>query len=167
MVNAVARRRSFDDMNCSIARALDVVGEWWTLLVIRECFRGVRRFDGFVERLGIAPNILTARLRRLVEHGVLEERAYQEHPPRVEYRLTAKGRDVYPVIVALLGWGDRWYAQDGPPVVLMHAACEHRADPQLVCGHCGEKLDPRNTRAIPGRGAAERAPSLVSAAHPR
>jgi DNA-binding HxlR family transcriptional regulator len=163
----VARRRSFDDMNCSIARALDVIGEWWTLLVMRECFRGVRRFDGFIERLGIAPNILTARLRRLVEHGVLEERAYQDHPRRVEYRLTAKGRDVYPVIVALLGWGDRWYAQDGPPVVLMHAACEHRADAQLVCGHCGEKLDPRNVRAVPGRGAAEPAPSLVSAAHAR
>jgi DNA-binding HxlR family transcriptional regulator len=157
----MARRRSFDDMNCSIARALDVVGEWWTLLVMREAFRGVRRFDGFVERLGIAPNILSARLRRLVEHGILEERDYQDRPPRVEYRLAAKGRDLYPVIVALLGCGDRWYADDGPPVVLMHAACAHRADPQLVCGHCGEKLDARNTRAVPGRGAAEPEPSLV------
>jgi DNA-binding HxlR family transcriptional regulator len=158
----MAKRRSFDDMNCSIARALDVLGEWWTLLVIREAFRGVRRFDGFVERLGISPNILAVRLRRLVEHGVFEERAYQERPVRVEYRLTPKGRDLYPVIVALLGWGDRWYAEDGPPVVLMHANCEHRADPQLVCGHCGEKLDPRHVRAIPGRGADEAEPSLVA-----
>ncbi len=160
----MARRRSFDEMNCSIARALDVIGEWWTLLVIREAFRGVRRFDGFVERLGIAPNILTARLRRLVEHDVFEERAYQARPVRVDYRLTAKGRDLYPVIVALLGWGDRWYAKDGPPVVLMHAACDRRADPKLVCGHCGERLDPRHVRAVPGRGADEAEPSLVSAA---
>jgi DNA-binding HxlR family transcriptional regulator len=160
----MAKRRSFDEMNCSIARALDVLGEWWTLLVIREAFRGVRRFDGFVERLGISPNILAVRLRRLVEHGVFEERAYQERPVRVEYRLTAKGRDLYPVILALLGWGDRWYAEDGPPVVLMHANCEHRADPQLVCGHCGEKLDPRHVRAIPGRGADEPEPSLVAPA---
>jgi DNA-binding HxlR family transcriptional regulator len=157
----MAKRRNFDQMNCSIARALDVVGEWWTLLVIREAFRGVRRFDGFVERLGIAPNILTVRLRRLVEHGVFEERAYQERPPRVEYRLTAKGRDLYPVIVALLGWGDRWYAEGGPPVVLVHTTCGRRADAQLVCSHCGEKLDTRNTRAIPGRGADEPEPSLV------
>jgi len=162
-VIAVAKRRSFDEMNCSIARALDVLGEWWTLLVIRESFRGVRRFDGFVERLGIAPNILTARLRRLVEHGVFEERAYQDRPVRVEYRLTAKGRDLYPVILALLGWGDRWYAENGPPVVIVHATCEHRADPQFVCSHCGEKLDPRHTRAVPGRGADEPEPSLVSA----
>src|ERR1700682_4443887 len=111
-------------MNCSIARALDVVGEHWTLLLMREAFRGVRRFAGFIERLGIAPNILAVRLRRLVEHGILEERAYQERPPRVEYRLTAKGRDLYPVIVALLGWGDRWYAEDGPPGVLIPAAWE-------------------------------------------
>src|SRR6202165_3150374 len=107
-------------MNCSIARALDVLGEWWTLLVVREAFRGVRRFDGFVERLGIAPDILSSRLGRLVEHGVLEERAYQERPPRVEYRLTSKGRDLFPVLLALMAWGDRWYAEDGPPIDLIH-----------------------------------------------
>ncbi len=140
------------------------LGEWWTLLIVRESFRGVRRFDAFAERLGIAPNILTARLRRLVEHGVLEERAYSERPLRVEYRLTTKGRDLYPVVVALLTWGDRWYAEDGPPVELIHATCEHRADPKLVCGHCGEKLDARTTRAVPSRGAGEPEPSLATAA---
>jgi DNA-binding HxlR family transcriptional regulator len=159
----MAKRRSFEDMNCSIARALDVVGEWWTLLVIREAFRGVRRFDGFAERLGIAPNILSARLRRLVDHGVFEERAYQERPLRVEYRLTAKGRDLYPVIVALLGWGDRWYADDGPPIELVHVPCGHRTVPRLVCGHCGEELAARDMRAVPGRGADEAEPSLVAA----
>jgi DNA-binding HxlR family transcriptional regulator len=160
----MAKRRSFEEMNCSIARALDVIGEWWTLLVLREAFRGVRRFDGFVERLGIAPNILTTRLRRLVEHGIFEERPYQERPRRVEYRLTAKGRDIYPVLIALLSWGDRWYAEDGPPVVLLHATCDHRADARFVCGHCGEKLDARDVRAVPGRGAGEPQPSLAVAA---
>ncbi|BDE06572.1 HxlR family transcriptional regulator [Vulcanimicrobium alpinum] len=157
----MAKRRSFEGMNCSIARALDVVGEWWTLLVIREAFRGVRRFDGFVERLEIAPNILSARLRRLIEHEILEERPYSERPRRVEYRLTAKGRDLFPVIVALLGWGDRWYADDGPPVVLEHVTCGRRAEPRFVCTHCGERLHPRDTRAVPGRGAEEAEPSLA------
>ena len=159
----MAKRRSFEDMNCSIARALDVVGEWWTLLVVRESFRGVRRFDAFIERLGIAPNILTARLRKLVEHGVLEERPYSERPMRVEYRLTPKGRDLYPVIVGAAGLGGRWYAEDGPPVELIHVPCDHRADPKLVCGHCGGKLDPRQTRAVPSRGAEEPQPSLATA----
>jgi DNA-binding HxlR family transcriptional regulator len=159
----MARRRSFEDMNCSIARSLEVVGEWWTLLIVREAFRGVHRFDDFAARLGIASNVLTARLRKLVEHGVFEERAYQERPVRVEYRLTAKGRDLFPVILTLLQWGDRWYAPDGPPVVLEHAACDHRTRALLVCDHCGERLDPRHTRAVPGRGASEASPSLARA----
>jgi DNA-binding HxlR family transcriptional regulator len=160
----MAKRRSFELMNCSIARALEVVGEWWTLLVIREAFRGVRRFDGFVERLGIAPNILTTRLRRLIEHGILVERPYQDRPLRVEYRLTDKGRDLYAVVVALMQWGDHWYAQEGPPVEIVHRDCGHNADPRFVCAHCGEPLHARNTQAIRGSGAAEAEPSLVAAA---
>ncbi len=158
----MAKRRSFELMNCSIARALDVVGEWWTLLVIREAFRGVRRFDGFVERLGIAPNILTTRLRRLIEHGILVERPYQDRPLRVEYRLTDKGRDLYAVVVALMQWGDHWYAQDGPPVEIVHRDCGHNADPRFVCAHCGATLHARNTQAIRGSGAADAEPSLVA-----
>ena len=131
----MAKRRSFDEMNCSIARALDVIGEWWTLLVVREAFRGVRRFDGFVERLGIAPNILTARLRRLVEHGILEERPYQERPPRVEYRLTAKGRDLYPTLVALMQWGDRWVLPGGARVEVRHRDCGAPVRAELRCEH--------------------------------
>jgi DNA-binding HxlR family transcriptional regulator len=149
-------------MNCSIARALDVLGEWWTLLVVREAFRGVRRFDGFVERLGIAPNILSTRLKKLVEHGILEARQYAGHPARREYRLTAKGRELFPVIIALLQWGDRWYAEDGPPAVLVHDECEHPADPQFTCGHCGAVLDPRRTHAVPGPGARDAAASLIA-----
>jgi DNA-binding HxlR family transcriptional regulator len=149
-------------MNCSIARALDVLGEWWTLLVVREAFRGVRRFDAFVERLGIAPNILSVRLKRLVEHGVLEPRVYAEHPERREYRLTAKGRQLFPIIVSLLQWGDRWYADDGPPAVLMHETCGRPANPSFACAHCGEALDPRQTRAVAGPGAKGLATSLIT-----
>src|SRR4051812_30342975 len=105
-------------MNCSIARALEVVGEWWTFLVIREAFLGVTRFEGFQEQLGIARNVLTSRLRALVSKGVLERTKYQERPPRFEYRLTEKGRDLYPVLLALMGWGDRWESPKGAPVVI-------------------------------------------------
>jgi DNA-binding HxlR family transcriptional regulator len=160
--SAIARHRSFEEMNCSIARALDVIGEWWTLLVVREAFRGVRRFDAFVERLGIAPNILSVRLKKLVRHGVLESRKYADHPERFEYKLTAKGRQLFPVIIALLVWGDRWYAEEGAPAVLVHDACGHVAAPRLTCGHCGEPLDPRETHAVPGPGARDAAPSLIA-----
>lgn len=134
-------------MPCSVARTLEVVGEWWTMLVIREAFNGVRRFDDFHERLGIARNVLAARLQRLVEHGVLERRQYQDRPPRCEYRLTEKGRDLYPVLIAMLAWGDRWMAgPEGPPVRLTHA-CGHQLGAVMVCGGCGEPLDPRQVRA--------------------
>jgi DNA-binding HxlR family transcriptional regulator len=101
------KRTSFEDMNCSLARALEIVGEWWTLLVLREAFLGARRFEELQDRLGIARNVLTARLKALAKHGVLERRRYQERPARHEYVLTEKGRALYPVIVTLLAWGDR------------------------------------------------------------
>src|SRR5947209_433167 len=104
-------------LHCSVARTLDVVGERWSLLVLRDAFNGVRRFEDFAARLPIARNVLTNRLQTLVAHGVLERLPYQEHPPRYEYRLTPKGRDLYPVIIALLQWGDRYLAgEDGPPI---------------------------------------------------
>jgi DNA-binding HxlR family transcriptional regulator len=142
-------------MNCSIARALDVVGEWWTLLVVREAFRGVRRFDGFSERLGIAPNILSARLKKLVRHGVLEPRRYAEHPERFEYRLTAKGRQLFPVIIALLTWGDHWYAEDGAPALHLRAL-RRSARPARDAG----RARPRRTRS---RAELERLSSANSA----
>mgnify|MGYP001365113199 FL=1 len=117
------------------------------MLVIREAFNGVRRFDDFQSRLGIARNVLAARLQSLVDHDVLERRQYQDRPPRCEYRLTQKGRDLYPVLISLLDWGDRWTAgPEGPPVKLTHE-CGHAPSPKLVCGHCGEKLDARQVRA--------------------
>jgi DNA-binding HxlR family transcriptional regulator len=141
------RRTSFAGMPCSVARTLEVVGEWWTMLVIREAFNGVRRFDDFHARLGIARNVLAARLQRLVEHGVLERRQYHDRPPRCEYRLTEKGRDLYPVLVAMLAWGDRWMAgPEGPPITLIHT-CGEALGAQLVCASCGEPVDPRSIRA--------------------
>lgn len=144
---AVMRRTSFAAMPCSIARTLEVVGEWWSLLVLRDAFKGVRRFDDFQRSLGIARNILTDRLQTLVEQGVLERRRYQERPPRFEYRLTDKGRDLYPVMVALMQWGDRWAADEmGPPMVLTHKACDHDGLPVMVCEHCREQVDARAMR---------------------
>ncbi|MBE0610397.1 MAG: helix-turn-helix transcriptional regulator [Dehalococcoidia bacterium] len=148
------RRTSFAEMECSVARTLEVVGEWWTMLVIREAFSGVRRFDDFQGRLGIARNVLAARLQSLVDHGVLERRQYQDRPPRCEYRLTEKGRDLYPVLIAMLTWGDKWTAGEaGPPLKLTHE-CGHDPEAILVCSHCGVKLDARQVRAERVRAAA-------------
>lgn len=143
------RRTSFADMNCSVARTLEVVGEWWTILVMREAFSGVRRFDEFQGRLGIARNVLAARLQRLVDTGILERRLYQERPERFEYRLTEKGFDLYPVLLSLMRWGDRWTAgPEGPPVRLVHQNCGHEATSVLSCSECGEELKPREVRAM-------------------
>jgi len=140
-------RKSLADQECSIARALDVVGEWWTLLILRDAFRGIRRFDDFLDSLGIARNVLSVRLAKLVDHGILERRALPEHAGRHEYRLTEKGQDLQAVVISLMAWGDRWTAVDeDPPVVLTHAGCDHDARPVLTCGHCGGHLDPRNVR---------------------
>src|SRR5512140_1885367 len=107
------RRTSFADMNCSVARTLEVIGEWWSMLVVREAFNGVRRFDDFQARLGIARNVLATRLQSLVEHGILDRRLYQERPERYEYRLTEKGRELYPVLISMMRWGDRWECPEG------------------------------------------------------
>ena len=127
---------------CSIGRAMEVLGERWTLLILRESFYGVTRFSAMQRNLGIARNILSARLQLLVRAGILERRRYQAEPERFEYKLTAKGRDLYPAVVAIMRWGDEHLCDDDPPVVLRHA-CGHLADPALVCAHCGERLDPR------------------------
>ena len=107
------QRTSFEDMTCSVAQCLDVVGEWWSLLIVRDAFLGVTRFDDFQARLGISRNILTQRLNRLVDNGVLKRVPYSDHPPRSEYRLTEKGRDLWHVVTAMRQWGDRWAAPAG------------------------------------------------------
>ena len=154
------QRTSFEDMNCSVAQCLEVVGEWWSLLILRDVFRGVSRFDDFQQDLGIARNVLTARLNTLVEHQILERVRYQERPERYEYRLTERGLDLFPVIAALLRWGDRWAAgPEGPPVVLVHEACGHDAKPVLTCSHCGSQIDARDIRSEPRASAASGSPS--------
>ncbi|HLX87677.1 MAG TPA: helix-turn-helix domain-containing protein [Acidimicrobiales bacterium] len=152
-------RKSFSDMHCSVAQCLDVVGEWWSMLVLRDAFLGVTRFDDFQSRLGISRNILTQRLGRLVEAGVLTKVPYCEHPPRHHYRLTDKGRDLWPVLVTMRQWGDKHAAPDGPPVLLTHKGCGHAADVVLTCSVCGEMVGPRDVRTAPGPGAVE--PLLV------
>jgi DNA-binding HxlR family transcriptional regulator len=147
-------RTWFTNENCSVARTLEIIGERWTLLVLREAFLGVRRFEGFQRNTGAARNILAARLKKLVERGVLERRRYEEHPPRFEYRLTQKGLDLYPILVSLMRWGDTYVADaDGPAVVLEHKACGSDASPHLVCSECGGEVGARDVIAKPGRGA--------------
>ncbi len=141
-------RKSLADQSCSIARSLDVVGEWWTLLILRDAFRGVRRYEDFLTSLGIARNVLAVRLAKLVDSDILERVPVPEHAGRHEYRLTEKGRDLQPVLLSLLRWGDRWaiHEDEAPPVVLDHTGCGHEADPRLVCGSCGAELHPGNVR---------------------
>jgi DNA-binding HxlR family transcriptional regulator len=151
--------RTYEGQNCSIARTLELVGERWTMLVIREVFLGRRRFDELAERLGIARNVLTDRLRRLVDEGVLEKVPYQERPQRFEYRLTEKGVDLWPVMVALLQYGDRHYAPDGPPMLLTHRGCGGELDDRRICTRCGDKLRAQDVQAAPGPSAAAPAPA--------
>lgn len=143
----MTQRKRFEDHNCSVARTLGVVGERWTLLILREAFYGVRRFDQMRSNLGIARNILSDRLRRLVEAGILVRWPYQEHPERFEYRLTQKGHDLYPALIALMRWGDKYMVDgDGPPLVLVHKDCGHETFPVLACSACGEPITARDVR---------------------
>jgi DNA-binding HxlR family transcriptional regulator len=145
-------RKSFADMHCSVAQCLEVVGDWWTMLIVRDVFLGVRRFDQLQERLGISRNILNQRLTGLVDQGVLEKVRYSDHPPRSEYRLTAKGRDLWPVLNAMRQWGDKHAAADGPPLRIVHRACGHMTEAVLTCARCGERIGPRDVRAVSGPG---------------
>ncbi|MDQ1379470.1 MAG: hypothetical protein QOJ71_189 [Actinomycetota bacterium] len=159
------QRTSFEAMNCSVAQCLEVVGEWWSMLIIRDAFLGVRRFDDFQARLGISRNILNQRLNGLVEHGVLTRVPYQEHPPRSEYRLTDKGRDLWSVLTSMRQWGDRWAAPNGAPVEVVHTGCGHVSSAVSVCSECGETLDARAVHAIAGPGAREEDFERTSVAH--
>jgi DNA-binding HxlR family transcriptional regulator len=145
-------RKSFADMDCSVAQCLEVVGEWWSMLIVRDSFLGVTRFEDFQRRLGISRNILQQRLTTLVDAGVFRKVPYSEHPPRFDYRLTDKGRDLWPVLTAMRQWGDTWAAPDGPPVEVTHTACGSHAPAVLVCADCGARLGPRDVTAGPGPG---------------
>lgn len=147
-------RREYDQ-DCSIARTLEVLGERWTLLVIRDVFTGFRRFDQIQEHLGVARNVLTARLAWLVDEGILEKRPYQQRPPRHEYFLTEKGLDLWPVLVSLLHWGDRHYpGESGPQMVIIHKGCGGPIDDRRICRRCGKPIEVREARAVQGSVAA-------------
>jgi DNA-binding HxlR family transcriptional regulator len=145
------RWRDIGEVTCSIARALSVVGDRWTLLILRDAFLRTRRFEDFQASLGLSRHRLADRLAKLVAHGVLERVRYQDHPPRDEYRLTEKGRDLYPVITALVAWGDRWMAGTaGKPVELIHRGCGREMNPVLTCSECHKPVNPREVTAQPG-----------------
>jgi DNA-binding HxlR family transcriptional regulator len=153
--------RTYDNQVCSIARALETVGDRWTMLVIRDAFLGIRRFEDFQSDLGIARNVLTDRLTRLVDEGILERRRYRERPERFEYRLTEKGIDLWPVMVSLMKWGDRYAAPDGPPTLILHRYCGGDVDERFRCSKCGADVDARSAEATPGPAAPRRWPTAV------
>jgi DNA-binding HxlR family transcriptional regulator len=140
------------ELNCSLFRAMDVLGDRWTMLVLREAFMGVRRFTDMQRDLGVARNVLTDRLNTLVDLGVLERRQYQDRPVRHEYRLTDMGKELQPAILSLMHWGDKYLSPHGPPALIEHTTCGHVTAPLMVCEHCREPLTTRTVRAKPGPG---------------
>lgn len=129
-------------MHCSLARSIEVMGDWWTPLILRDLYLGLTRFDDLVENLAISRNLLTQRLAALVERGLVERRRYSERPPRDAYGLTPSGVELVPVLLALTAWGDRWMAsKHGPPMRFAHQACGEFFTPEVVCSHCREPID--------------------------
>src|ERR1700688_2472510 len=150
------QRKSFGNMQCPVARSLERVGEWWSILILRDALHGFTRFDQFQKSLGIAPNMLARRLNALVEAELLERRRYSERPPRDEYVLTARGRDFRPVVVALLAWGNKHFAPEGASVLLVEARSGLEANPILVDRTTGRPLEEPNFVYAPGPAAGER-----------
>jgi DNA-binding HxlR family transcriptional regulator len=146
-------QRTYTDQGCSLARALEVLGERWTLLIVRDALLGLSRFDDLLRSLGVARNILIDRLRRLVEAGVMERVEYQQRPVRYEYRLTPRGRELGVAVVALMHWGDRHLADPaGPPRLTQHRDCGGQLDVRLHCRECGKPVDGRELEVLPGPG---------------
>lgn len=147
-------KRTYESQSCSIAGALELIGERWSLLVLRDVFLGVHRFDELAGGLGIARNVLRDRLGLLVDEGILEKRLYQERPPRYEYHLTEKGRDLWPVIHAIMTWGDKHSPPPGgPATVLVHRGCGGTVDGDRQCATCGAGVRLDDVQATPGPGA--------------
>ncbi len=152
------QRTTFSDQHCSVARTLDIIGEWWTLLILRDLFYGVRRFEALLEQLGISRKVLTNRLQRLIEEDILRKEPYQQNPVRYEYRLTEKGLDLIPVLLTMMRWGDRWLVEeDEVAVEFIHKDCGEVIVPEVRCQHCNETLTARNLRPRPGPGAEKNA----------
>src|SRR5215472_15912273 len=150
------QRKSFGRMPCPIARSLERVGEWWSMLIMRDALHGFTRFEQFRDSLGIAPNILTRRLNALVEAGLLERRRYSEHPPRDEYLPTARGRDFRPVLIALLAWGNRHFTPEGKSVTIVDAQTGAEAEPIVVDRSTGRPIREPEFAWVSGPAAGER-----------
>ena len=156
--------RDYPGLDCSVAKALEVIGERWSLLIVRAVMHGNRRFGEIQESLGIARNVLSARLQRLVDEEILERRAYQESPPRYEYFLTDKGLDLWPALIALLNWGDRYSpSPEGPRRLIVHKECGGTVSERGICESCGKLLTARDAKQVPGPGAKTDADALSSA----
>jgi DNA-binding HxlR family transcriptional regulator len=148
-------RKSFGQMRCPIARSLERVGEWWSILILRDAFYGLTRFDEFQKSLDIAPNMLTRRLRALVDSGLLERRQYSARPPRDEYVLTKVGHDFRPVLLSMLAWGSKHFAPEGPSVLLKNVKTGKRAVPILTDKVSGEEITEDLFRIVAGPAADE------------
>jgi DNA-binding HxlR family transcriptional regulator len=148
--------KNFAKMACPVARSLQRVGEWWSILIIRDALHGFTRFDQFQKSLDIAPNMLTRRLGALVEAGLLERRRYSQHPPRYEYILTESGRDFRPVLIAMAAWGNRHFAPEGASVLLVDKRTHKRADPVLIDRRSGRPVTERDFMFAAGPAASER-----------
>jgi len=149
------QRKSFDAMTCPIARGLDRVGEWWSILILRDAFAGITRFDDFQASLGIAPTMLTRRLKTLVANGLLERRRYSDHPPRDEYVLTARGEDFRPVLIAMLAWGNKHFAPEGETILIVDSRTRRPAEPILVDRVTGRALAAPDYTIAAGPAATE------------
>jgi len=149
-------RKSLQHLECAVANTVEMVNDAWTILILRDAFLGVRRFDEFVNDLGIARNVLTDRLERLVANGMLQTNVYQERPPRHEYRLTEQGKDLFDVLMALWSYGERWKPPSDPQrQKVIHVTCGHEAQAVSHCGNCGERLDRRQVRIEPALSVVE------------
>jgi DNA-binding HxlR family transcriptional regulator len=157
--------RDYPGLDCSVAKALEVIGERWSLLIVRSVMHGNRRFGEMQGSLGIARNVLSARLQRLIDEQILERRAYQESPPRYEYFLTEKGLDLWPALIALLHWGDRYSPSlDGPRRLIVHKECGGTVSERGICESCGKLLTARDAKQVPGPGAKAEADAVTTAA---
>ncbi len=160
------RSKDVGTQTCSVARALSVIGDRWTMMVLREAFLRTRRFDDFQARIGAARHIVADRLKKLVDHGILERRKYQERPVRYEYRLTEKGLDLHPILLSMAAWGDRWMDEgEGAPVEYVHKDCGRSMRPVLGCSECGKPVDAKSVQPKPGpalRKLSESDPAALS-----
>jgi DNA-binding HxlR family transcriptional regulator len=147
------RQTSFASMQCSLARGLDLMGDWWSPLILRDLFFGISRFDELVEDLGISRNLLTRRLKTLEEKGIIERVPYALKPLRFSYHLAPAGRDLVPILIALTDWGDRWVQpKEGAPVFFKHKTCGHQFRPNIVCAECSEVFACDEVEALAGPG---------------